>query len=280
MKSAFRIDRLLSLWLFWPLARKRRERFTILMYHSVSPETSEGSPYYRTDTDPEVFARQMAFLRDRGYTVMGLHEALTRLKTGESPRGWVSLTFDDGFRDFHDTAFPVLRDFRFPATVFLATGFIGNGSRTFKGRPCMTWKQAAYLRREGIDFGAHTVSHPQLRNLSEMEVEYEVRQSKEEIEEALGGRVEGFSYPFAFPESDRPFVDWLRSVLGKAGYAYGVSTRIGTSGPADDRYFLRRIPVNSLDDTSFFRAKLEGGYDWLSRLQQGKKMLLTAGSRP
>jgi hypothetical protein len=65
----------------------------------------------------------------------------------------------------------------------------------------------------------------------------------------------------------------LRNILQKYGYKYGVSTRIGTTFKKDGIFFLKRIPVNSCDDIPLFKAKLEGGYDWLYNIQLASKII-------
>jgi peptidoglycan/xylan/chitin deacetylase (PgdA/CDA1 family) len=111
------------------------------------------------------------------------------------------------------------------------------------------------------------VSHRQLRKLSRIEIEYEVKKSKEVIEKELGQNVESFCYPYKFMEQGKEFVRMMKRVLIDAGYESAVSTRIGTANTEDDIFMLRRIPVNSDDERKLFRAKLEGGYDWLHALQ-------------
>ena len=57
----------------------------------------------------------------------------------------------------------------------------------------------------GVQFGSHTVTHPQLRSLEWEMIQVEVQSSKQTIEDRLGCAVQSFSYPYAFPEADRPF---------------------------------------------------------------------------
>ena len=137
----------------------------------------------------------------------------------------------------------------------------------------MTWDEVRQLSREGINFGSHTVTHPELISLRHEDLEYEVRQSKETIEDKLNKPVDTFSYPFRFPDGNKTFIKNLRNLLQKLGYHYGVSTRIGITSKRDDIYFMKRIPVNSGDDIPLFQAKLEGGYDWLYRAQHTYKKI-------
>jgi peptidoglycan/xylan/chitin deacetylase (PgdA/CDA1 family) len=215
----------------------------------------------------------MEYLAGNGYCTVPLTEALkilTGRRTSHVAKP-VVITFDDGYRDFRTHAFPVLAKYRFTANMFLPTAYIGDRRSDFNGAECLTWAEVRELRTAGIEFGSHTVTHTRLRDLTLAEVESELRRSKETIENRLGVPVSCFSYPYAFPETLRSFVAALRSALVRCDYRVGVSTVIGVSTPSDDRFFLRRLPINSLDDLSLFRAKLDGGYDWLRNLQRLKK---------
>jgi peptidoglycan/xylan/chitin deacetylase (PgdA/CDA1 family) len=183
------------------------------------------------------------------------------------------ITFDDGFQDFYANAFPILSRYCFSATMFLPTAHIGETTRTFKGVECLTWRQVRELGAAGIEFGSHTVTHPKLKSLTLKDLQYEIQCSKDAIEQELDGAVSSFAYPYAFPETDRAFTAMLRSQLQEVGYENGVSTIIGTAGPADDQLFMKRLPVNSFDDNRLLRAKLESGYDWLHGIQLASKLM-------
>lgn len=268
-----RIDRLCTLYFFHPLRRilhpLRTGHISILMYHNISDSKEKAAhPYYLTNTSPEIFARQLDFLHENGYSVIGLQDVIKHLKSTEKIRNkYVVITFDDGYRDFYTNAFPILKKYGFSATVFLPTVFISDRELKLKGKEHLSWDEVQKLRSNGITFGSHTATHPQLQSLSEADVEHELSRSKETIEDKLGEEIDSFSYPFAFPEGDKRFTERLKKVLRRNGYKYGVSTRIGTTSNKDDIYFMKRIPVNSCDDIALFKAKLEGGYDWLHRPQ-------------
>jgi peptidoglycan/xylan/chitin deacetylase (PgdA/CDA1 family) len=269
----FRADRLATLYVFHPLQslRPRKWRIPILMYHSVSEAArSTRHAYFHTNTSPKAFEEQLKFLYERQYQVRNLGDAMG---AALNPRRATVITFDDGFRDFYTHAFPLLSRYRYTATVFLPTAYIGDWAhRSFNGTECMTWSQVRELQEAGIQFGSHTVTHPQLRALSTKDVEGEIRRSKETIEDKLGCPIRSFAYPYAFPETDWSFKRNLESILEQAGYENGVCTRIGTADRSDNRFFLKRLPVNSCDDATLFKAKLEGGYDWLHGLQYAAKL--------
>lgn len=280
-----RIDRLSTLYFFHPLGKmmslRDEMRIPVLMYHSISNDNENGvHPYYRINTSPDVFAEHMKFLHINNYLVITLAEAVKLLfnpqpvtRNPQSATRYAVLTFDDGFRDFYTQAYPILQKYGFGATVFLPTGFIEDKGQKIKDKEHLGWREVRELHKDGITFGSHTVTHPKLKLLKREDIVYEIRQSMETIEDKLGESIESFSCPYAFPDEDKEFTKFLKETLQECGYRYGVSTRIGTTTKDDGIFFLKRIPANSCDDVSFFRAKLEGAYDWLNKLQHLSKTL-------
>src|SRR5260370_35337300 len=101
----------------------------------------------------------------------------------------------------------------------------------------MTGKEVWEGDSYGIGIGSHTVSHPELYQMSRNEVEYPIRQSKETIEDGLGEPIRSFSYPYAFPEQDKKFVEGLKGLLLTHGNENGVSTILGTATREHDCLF-------------------------------------------
>jgi peptidoglycan/xylan/chitin deacetylase (PgdA/CDA1 family) len=269
-----RLDRLITLRLFYPLnqfvRRHRRLGIPILMYHSISDDEEKSvHPYYRVNTVPSVFKSHMAFLAENHFQVIGLSHAIRILcdQLDDSPLSsgsrYAVVTFDDGFLDFYKEAYPILKNYHFTADVFLPVSFITDHRQNFKNKGCLTWSEIRELRKEGISFGSHTMTHPQLRFLQPDDIRYELKNSKEIIEDRIGGKIDLFSYPYAFPE-DKKFKAYIGKSLEECGYKGGVSTMIGLADKKDERFFLKRLPINSDDDIPLFRAKLAGAYDWLA----------------
>lgn len=235
-----------------------------MMYHSISESNSGNSrPYYQTATSPEVFAQHIKFLHENGYRALSLDEAVQLLAGNGSSQKSVVITFDDGLADFYSHAFPILSEHSFTATVFVITGLLKTQRTWFKAKECLTLSEVRELHSQGISIGSHTATHPELKLLKQDEVENELSGSKKTLEDVLGAPVRSFAYPFAFPEADRGLVTCLANILSRCGYENGVSTILGTAKAGANRWFLPRLPVNCWDDLRFFRAKLEGAYDWL-----------------
>lgn len=98
----------------------RRGRLLILCYHGISLDDE-----HRWDPSlylpAELFRARLELLRRRGYNVLGLTEAAARLQNGTLPDQAVAITFDDGHHDFHSLAWPILREYNYPATLYLTT---------------------------------------------------------------------------------------------------------------------------------------------------------------
>lgn len=260
----------MSLYAFRPLMEMNvvssRAALPILMYHSISDDSEpDASPYYKTNTSPALFAQQVRWLSDEGFRSVGLEEGLQLAQQGRlGEEKVVAFTFDDGFRDFRDAAFPVLNAHGYTATVFLPTAFIGHSRQSFKNRECLTWKEVCDLRAQGIRFGSHTVSHPVLYKSSWGRIKEQLSVSKKTMELELGETITGFAYPYAFPQQDQRFADAFKKILEAEGYRCGLTTMIGRVQAGDDLFSLKRLPVNNCDDRSLLLAKVNGAYDWFA----------------
>jgi peptidoglycan/xylan/chitin deacetylase (PgdA/CDA1 family) len=265
------VDRWFALYGARPILRlgclTGRPRIPILMYHSIAEDSETGvAMYYKLCTPPSLFSSHMSMLKNAGFQTIAPGAAVTAASetgTGRTGRK-TALTFDDGFSDIFTNALPILESMGFTATVYLATAYIGDERRVFKGRSCLTWPEILEMKDRGIRFGSHTVTHPVLYGMRWDDIRNELRDSRQEIEDRLQVQTVSFSYPYAFPQEDRDFVARLKDALHETGYRDGVTTRIGRVGPQDDLLTLKRLPVNSGDDDRLFSAKLEGAYDPLA----------------
>ena len=112
-----------------PSGLRKGSRFQILVYHKVSPDQH---PFY-APVDTVCFEEQMRFL-SRSYRVMDLASLVTLSLRGCVPNQSVAITFDDGYRDNYEYAFPILKKYGLTATIFIATGVIGTGESLWHDR--------------------------------------------------------------------------------------------------------------------------------------------------
>jgi peptidoglycan/xylan/chitin deacetylase (PgdA/CDA1 family) len=121
-----RISRPIARWFVQARYPSGTNLLPILMYHRVLAEPDPLQP----DVPHQALLVEQFRTLAGAFNVLPLHEAATLLLQGGLPPGAACITFDDGYRDNHDLALPLLREFKLPATVFVATGFL-NGGRMF-----------------------------------------------------------------------------------------------------------------------------------------------------
>jgi len=251
------------------LAPSPRGSLRIVYYHRIDEER------HRSCVAPAAFAEQMRLLRTEGFRVLPLAAVAEHLEAGRPfPERSVAITFDDGFADNHRNAFPVLAREGLPATVFLATGYVGSAElpviRDRSGLRPLDWNQVGEMARHGIEMGAHTVSHPELPGLDDEALQREIRGSKEEIEQRLGRPVTSFCYPRG------RFDDRVEREVERAGFRLACTTLPGAVAPGERPLRLRRTFIARDDGARDFLHKLAGTWDALHAARQR----LAPGSRP
>jgi peptidoglycan/xylan/chitin deacetylase (PgdA/CDA1 family) len=232
-----------TIFFFW---FSQKYTVPILMYHNISYE--RGSFF----VSPEIFARQMEYIKRNGYEVITLDDLVESIRNKKLlGRKKVVITFDDGYKDNFKYAYPVLKKFGFPATVFLVTDFIGNEKKF------LSWEEVMLMSKGGVSFGAHTRAHFYLGSLNnEKTARDEIESSKKAIENKLGIPVDYFCYPSG------AFNEKTKELVINAGYKGACTTNRGFARFNSDVYELKRIKVTNSDATKPFSfwAKLSGYY--------------------
>ncbi len=167
------------------------------MYHAVHEQQSVIS------ISPDLFAWQMGWLYEQKFQVRPLREIVQLIHSGASlPPRTIVLTFDDGLTSVYEHAFPIMQQYRFTATVFLVSDYMGQ-KNNWPSQPAnmaefsvMTWAQAQEMQAAGFVFGAHTATHPKLDLISPEAAVAEIVTSKTVVEERLGRPVDLFAFPY------------------------------------------------------------------------------------
>lgn len=218
----------------------------ILTYHSLD---SSGSVI---STSPEKFRRQMENLSDASFKVVKLHDLVTRIRENRQlPAKSVAITFDDGFQSVYDVALPVLKDYGYPATVFLVTSFCGKNNR-WDGQPddipgfdLLTWNQIANMKDQQIEFGVHTATHPDVTKLTGSQVFEEIVGARQTLEDHTGER----EIPFAYPYGKE--CDPVRALV-EANFYAACSTDMDFATAQSDVHFLPRIDMYYFSNNDLF----------------------------
>ena len=223
----------------------------ILAYHSLDPERFPN----KLAIGAGLFRKQMLWIKQNKCRVVGL-EACS--KSGGSEGLFerkVAITFDDGYGDNFQAAFPVLREFGFAAAFFVTTEDVGK-----KG--FMTWDMLREMAAvPGIEIGSHTLEHKPLTDMPEKEAWNSLVASKKILEEKLGRKIKAVSYPCG--SFNTKIVEMARG----AGYAYGcAASHVHDRKLVGDPYLLRRIKISNSSITGFaFSLRLSGFYHAFGR---------------
>ena len=165
----------------------------ILTYHNFTKDV--GSSYIINIIE---FEKQMNYLATHNYSVISLSELLKGLKNGQLPPKPVVITIDDGFKSSFTLAYPVLKKYNFPATLFIYTDFIEKNNNS------LTWGEIKEMTENNLEIGSHALSHCNLLKYKENEnyenylarIQKEIFLSKEILESKIGGKVKFFAYPY------------------------------------------------------------------------------------
>jgi peptidoglycan/xylan/chitin deacetylase (PgdA/CDA1 family) len=216
------------------------------MYHYVRTVTNPKDRLgIRLSVTPRLFAAQMQYLADNGYTTLTMAD-LDAILSGRKPlpRKPVALTFDDGYEDFYTTAWPILQQHHFKATSYIITGFVG-------GAAYMTWDQIRQLDATGmVDFGAHTEHHLDLQGLNASRLWTEVDGSKLDLEQHLGHQVLDFCYPSG------EYNALVITDVQRAGYETATTTHSGYLQSLQWAFTLPRIRVTGTDGLKVWEERL------------------------
>jgi peptidoglycan/xylan/chitin deacetylase (PgdA/CDA1 family) len=223
------------------------------MYHRIASEGPPGLAPYRID--PAAFERQLAYLQRYGYSTTNVDD-IWRYNCDPSSRmhgKWIGLTFDDGYQDFADVAWPLLQRYGFTATVFLPTDHVGGRVEWDRdyGEPghLMGWETIRRLAKEGVSFGSHSCSHRRLTSLTPTDLAKEVQLSRRIMKEELGFEPRGFCFPYT------DYNATVMAAVSEAGYDYALAGAV-PDGVRRNRFALPRIEIRNDDDIDCFAAKL------------------------
>jgi peptidoglycan/xylan/chitin deacetylase (PgdA/CDA1 family) len=219
---------------------------TVLVYHSIERTGSPDTPH-KINLRAPLFEEQIKSVSRSGKRDM-------------------IVTFDDGFGNFFDNAFPVILRYNIKTILFITTDFI-DGKMSFDaffggsaGVKPLSWRQIKEISGSGVEIGSHTLSHPDLTKLSRDAAYREISESKKKIEDATGRKVRYFAYPFG---SARAFNGRIKQLVKESGYERAYTNIMGFNGAGSDPYELRRIRVYSNDNMFRFKMKVKGAYNWV-----------------
>lgn len=218
---------LLSLYSWQKLAQVNAfQDIPVLLYHRV------GYTKGHLTVSPERFRRDLVMLQDYGYHTITLAQFHSYMSgdVANMPDRPILLTFDDGYADNYENAYFTLLNYGMVATFFIITGLLWTPGR-------VSPENILEMRKNGMSFGSHTMSHRSLAELSASDVEDELNSSRTTLESILGVTVDSIAYPRGSYNSAT-----IKSAR-QNGYRSGFTTISGRCCQQTSLFELRRIPV-------------------------------------
>ena len=226
-----------------PDGQFRSARVPILMYHYISIPPTDADVYRRgLSLPPDVFRRHLDFLQEQGYQTIPLQDLISYLQRGvpQLPEKPIILTFDDGYLDNYENAFPALRDHGMMGTFFIITDFADLAATDPAYARYATWDELKEMDAAGMEIGSHSRNHPDLKGKDVDFLVWQALGSSETIEANLHKKPRVLAYPAG--SYDQLVID----VFHSAGF-WGAVTTTPPGVVQDNQHLfeLKRLRITS-----------------------------------
>lgn len=243
--------------------RRETAKMPILRYRHVCPQLEGATVGY--NVTPDNFEKQLQYLSENNFYSAVWEDWEKAATTGTLlPGKPILITFDGGYLDFFNYAWPLLKRYGFKATVLLVAERIGTTNSWERADspevPLLGWPEICQLRDEGVEFGSLGATYQPLSLLSPTEIVQEAVRSRFILEQGLGRSVKTFAYPYG------DFDPVVQHLIGACGYTYGLSCLSGINGLNDNLLALRRIDLMGSDSLSDFATQLSYKLPIVSRI--------------
>ena len=202
----------------------------------------------------------MWYLKASGFRVVPLSSILSFMRGDVSGEHLAAITFDDGYRDFYDNAYPILREYNYPSTVFLVSDLIGGENvwdreKVRVRKNLIDWEAILKLKANEVTFGSHSRTHPFLTKLSRMNMIDEIRYSKTFLEDRLQTPVDFFCYPYG------KYNEEVIHEVREAGYRAALTTKRGLVRGDDNPFEMHRCLIRNTTHPFLFALRLHTNYE-------------------
>lgn len=198
----------------------------VLNYHKIE------NVHNSLAVPPQDFDTQMNYLQENGFNTITPDELYASLSgNAELPDNPVLITFDDGYLDNYQNAYPILKKYNFKATIFVISGYLGVQPGYFN------WDQAREMDANGINIQSHTVNHRSMTDLTDEELIAELVESKKKIETELGHPINFMAYPTG------TYNLHIAQLVKDAGYLGAFTIKYGNVDKGSNVFALERIPI-------------------------------------
>jgi len=245
----------------------------VIMYHRIVDDYYLSSKYW-TCVHADNFRRQLQLLERWGFTTITFNDYKLYLEGQLNlPRKPVIITFDDGYYDTYQLAYPLLSEFGMKAVVYVLGNVKTKSNKwdrhsEYPESPLMTDLQIMELHDAGFEIGSHSITHPKLTAIPEQEAWDEISRSRMLLEILLNSTVISFSYPYGMLNMS------IKKMVEDAGYAFGCGVYTGPATFGAEPYDIRRITISNNTGPIGFGSKLLLPYELYSALRHHTKQLV------
>ena len=212
----------------------KNTKIPILMYHSIN----DNDPNNKMVLSINMFKEQMLWLKNNDFNTLTLDEAMIALENDSVPQNPIVITFDDGYIDNYENAFPILKENNIKATFFVITGFINDGYY-------MSFDMLKEMQNTGMEIENHTINHARLSLLARENIYSEIKNSQEFLRENIGASGDYLAYPFGW------YNDKVVNIANELNLKAAVTIKKGKISYKSNRYKLKRIEVAPMSIDEF-----------------------------
>ncbi len=253
------------------IVKKKKYEMPVIMYHRVIKDESEKG-VHGTYVTVKQFEEQMKYLKNKGYETITFKDLLNnRYKQRfDKDKKWIMLTFDDGYKDNYENAFPILKKYQFKGIIYILDGIkynkwdVDDRNNPEKEFSLMNAEELLEMQKYGIEFGGHTSTHPKLAELSLENAKKEIIISKNNIENLIGKELLSFAYPYGSLNED------VKKIAQESGYQFAVATDSGSITFSDDLFEIRRVGIFPTNNLFNFKRKVSGRYNFIKVKREEK----------
>lgn len=251
---------------------KKKYEIPVIMYHRIIKE-NDVKGVHGIYVLEDVFDKQMKYLKDNGYQTITFED----IKNGEwrnrfnKGNKWIMLTFDDGYKDNYEVAFPILKKYGFKSTIYLLGEVkynkwdVDNPKNPEEKFILMDNKEILEMQEYGIEFGGHTLTHPMLAKLDLEDARREIIESRKILNKKLGKEMNCFAYPYGNLNEE------VKKIVKEVGYKFAVATDSGDISYSKDLFQIRRIAIFPKNNMFNFKRKVSGKYNFIKIKREQRK---------
>lgn len=235
-------------------------RLRVLMYHSISADGTRDD----LTVSKEQLEGHFQYLRSEGYCAISLSELITYQEGGASlPSKPVLITFDDGFRNNYDIAYPLAQAYGMKINLFLVPAFMLRGA--YRDLPCLGTTEVARMDPALVEVGLHSFTHQSYAELSPAQVEADIDLCKRYMD-GLNIRWQPcLAYPYgAYPKREGDDQTALFNILHKYGIrlAFRIGNRLNGL-PLRNHFLIQRCDIRGDESFRKFKWSLRLGRKWI-----------------